>query len=157
MEGTKISFQPTYSCQTTQTKVMMPNKSPVSHTVLTWSIPNLLNTKKEEDLTESMSFREIVRAFFFQGFWVFIVTQGQTLLLAEQVFSLWGRYSLMRVYSRILFMLRFYKPGLFVCRKYFPFKVPWRPHNNGLDATWPFGLYMPRLSVPPLSRQLRHA
>ena len=53
MEGTKISFQPTYSCQTTQTKVMMPKKSPVSHTVPTWSIPNLLNTKKEEDLTES--------------------------------------------------------------------------------------------------------
>ena len=54
MEGTKISFQPTYSCQTTQTKVMMPKKSLVSHTVPTWLIPNLLNTKKEEDLTESI-------------------------------------------------------------------------------------------------------
>ena len=58
----------------------------------------------------------------------------------------------MHVYSRILLMLGFYKSGLIVCRKYFPFKVLSRPHNNGLDATWPFGLYMPRLSVPPLSR-----
>ena len=37
----------------------------------------------------------------------------------------------MYVYSRILLMLGFYKPGLIVCHKYFPFKVPWRPHNNG--------------------------
>ena len=49
-------------------------------------------------------------------------------------------------------MLGFYKPGLIVCHKYFPFKVPWRPQNNGLDATWLFDLCMPRLSKPPPSR-----
>ena len=32
---------------------MMPKKSPVSRTVPTRSIPNLPNTEKEEDLTES--------------------------------------------------------------------------------------------------------
>ena len=162
-----------------QMKLMMPKKkSPVSHTVPTRSIPDLPNTEK--DLTESTSVvpakdltkvkseesSNNVREFelqrncaylFLEGLWVFIVAQSQTPLLAEQVFSLWGRYSLMHVCSRILLMLGFYKPRLIVYRKYFPFKVPWRPHNNGLDATRPFGLYMPRLSMPPPSRQLRHA
>ena len=146
--------------------------------VPTRSIPDLPNTKK--DLTESTGVvpakdppkvkseesSNNVREFelqrncaylFLEGLWVFIVAQSQTPLLAEQVFFLWGRYSLIRVYSRILLMLGFYKPRLIMCRKYFPFKVPWRPHNNGLDATWPFGLYMPRLFVPPPSKQLCHA
>ena len=152
--------------------LMMPKKSLVSHTVQTRSTPDLSNTGK--DLTESTGVvpakdppkvmskesSNNVREYelqrncaylFLEGLWVFIVTQGQTPLLAEQVFSLWGRYSLMHVYSRIRLMLEFYKPGLIVCYKYFPFKVPWRPHNNGLDATWLFDLYMPRLSVPPPS------
>ena len=156
----------------------MPKKSPVSHTVPKRSTPNLPNTKK--DLTKNTGvvsakdppkvkleessnnvreyeFQKNCAYLFLKGFWVFIVAQSQTPLLAKQVFSLWGRYSLMCVYSRILLMLGFYKPGLIVCHKYFPFKVPWRPHNNGLDATWPFGLYMPHLSVPPPSRQLCHA
>ena len=109
------------------------------------------NNVKEYELQRNCAY------LFLKGLWVFIVAQGQTPQLAEQVFSLWGRYSLMHVYSRILLMLGFYKPGLIVCHKYFPFKVPQRPHNNGLDATWLFDLYMPCLSVPPLSRQLRHA
>ena len=156
----------------------MPKKSPVSHTVPTRSTPDLPNTEK--DLTESTGVvpakdhpkvkseesSNNVREYelqrnctylFLEGLWVFIVAQGQTPLLAEQVFSLWERYSLMHVYSRILLMLGFYKAGLIVCCKYFPFKVLWRPYNNGLDAMWPFSLYMPRLSVPPSSRQLRHA
>ena len=131
---------------------MMPKKSPMSHTIPTRSTPNLPNTEK--DLTESTGvvlakdppevkleessnnvreyeFQRNCAYLFLEGLWVFIVAQGQTPLLAEQVFSLWGRYSLMHVYSRILLMLGFYKPGLIVCHKYFPFKVPWRPHNNG--------------------------
>ena len=156
----------------------MSKKSPMSHTVPTRSIPNLPNTEKvltestgvvpdkDPPKVKSKESSNNVREYelqrncaylFLEGLWVFIVAQSQTPLLAEQVFSLWGRYSLMRVYSRILLMLGFYKPGLIVCCKYFPFKVPWRLHNNGLDAMWPFGLYMPRLSVPPLSRQLCHA
>ena len=49
-------------------------------------------------------------------------------------------------------MLGLYKIGLIMCRKYFPIKVPQRPLNNALDATWPFDLYMPLLFVPPPSR-----
>ena len=150
----------------------------MSHTVPTRSTPDLPNTEK--DLTESTDVvpaknplkvksekssnnvreYELQRNFpylFLENLWVFIVTQGQTPLLAKQAFSLWGRYSLMHVYSRILLMMGFYKPGLIVCHKYFPFKVPLRSHNNGLDATWLFDLYMPRLSMPPPSRQLHHA
>ena len=156
----------------------MSKKSPVSHTVPTRSISDLPNTEK--DLTENTGMvpakdppkvkseesSNNVREYelqrncvylFLEGLWVFIVAQSQTPLLAEQVFSLWEKYSLMRVYSKILLMLGFYKLGLIMCGKYFPFKVPWRPHNNGLDAMWPFGLYMLRLSVPPPSRQLCHA
>ena len=156
----------------------MPKKSPVSHTVPTHLTPDLPNTKKDlikstgvepakyplkiksEESSNNIRKYELQRNcayLFLEGLWVFIVAQGQTSLLAEQVFSLWERYSLMRVYSRILLILGLYKIGLIVCRKYFPFKVPWRSHNNGLDATWPFGLYMPLLSVPPPSRQLSHA
>ena len=109
------------------------------------------NNVKEYELQRNCAY------LFLQGLWVFIFAQGQTPLLAKQIFSLWERYLLMHVYSRILLMLGFYKPGLIVCHKYFPFKVPWRPHNNGLDAMWLFDLYMPRLSVPPPSRQLCHA
>ena len=150
----------------------------MSHTAPTRSILDLPNTEK--DLTKSIGvvpakdpskvkleessnnvreyeFQRNCAYLFLEGLWVFIVTQGQTPLLAEEVFSLWGRYSLMRVYSRILLMLGLYKPRLIVCSKYFPFKVSWSPHNNGLDAIWPFGLYMPRLSMPPSSRQLCHA
>ena len=58
----------------------------------------------------------------------------------------------MRVYSRILLVLGLYKPRLIACCKYFLFKVPWRSHDNGLDATWPFGPSMPHLSVPPPPR-----
>ena len=157
---------------------MMLKKSLVSHTIPTCSTLDLPNTEK--NLTESTGVvpakdppkvkskessnnvgeYELQRNcayLFLEGLWVFIVAQGQTSLLAEQVFSLWGRYSLMHVYSIILLMLGFYKPGLIVCHKYFPFKVPWRPHNNGLDATWLFELQMPRLSVPRPSKQLRHA
>ena len=167
-----------YSYPHRRRQQMMLKKSPVSHTIPTRSIPNLPNTEK--DLTEntgvvpakdppkvkSKESSNNVREYelqrncaylFLEGLWVFIVAQGQTPLLVEQVFSLQGRYSLMRVYSRILLMLRLYKTGLIVCRQYFPFKVPWRPHNNGLDATWPFGLYMSLLSMPPQSRQLSHA
>ena len=72
-----------------QIYMMMPKKSPMSHTIPTRSIPNLPNIKK--DLTEStgvvpakdpskvkleessnnvrdMSFREIVRTFFLRVF-----------------------------------------------------------------------------------------
>ena len=156
----------------------MSKKSLVSHTVPTRSTPDLSNIEK--DLTESTGVvptkdspkvkskesSNYVKEYelqrncaylFLEGFWVFIVAQGQTPLLAEQVFSLWERYSLMHVYSRILLMLGFYKLGLIVCHKYFPFKVSWRPHNNGLDATWLFDLYVPLLSMPSPSRQLRHA
>ena len=151
---------------------MMPKKSPMSHTVPTRLIPDLSNTEKDftestdvvpaknppkvksEESSNNVREYKLQRNYvylFLEGLWVFIVAQGQTPLLAEQVFSLWGRYLLMHVYSRILLMLGFYKPRLIVCHKYFPFKVPWRPHNNGMDATWLFDLYMPRLSVPPLS------
>ena len=40
---------------------------------------------------------------------------------------------------RILFMLGFYGLGLIMRRKLFPFKIPWRPHNDQVNATWPFG------------------
>ena len=75
---------------------MMPKKSPVSLTIPTRSIPDLPNTKKEEDLTESTGVAptkdfskvkseessnnareyELYRNcayLFFEGLWVFIV------------------------------------------------------------------------------------
>ena len=157
---------------------MMLKKSPVSHIIPTRLTPDLPNTEKDltegtgvvpakdplnvksEEISNNVREHELQRNcayLFLEGFWVFIVAQSQTPLLVEQVFSLWGRYSLMHVYSRIILMLGFYKSGLIVCRNYFPFKVPQRPHNNGLDVTRPFSLYMPRLSVPPPSLYLRHA
>ena len=157
---------------------MRPKKSPMSHMVPTRSTLDLPNTEKDliestgvvpakdppkvksEENSNNVREYELQRNcayLFLESLWVFIVAQGQTPLLAKQVFSLWGRYLLMHVYSRILLMLGFYKPGLIVCHKYFPFKVPWRPHNNGLDATWLFDLYMSRLSMPLSSRQLCHA
>ena len=40
---------------------------------------------------------------------------------------------------RILFMLGFYELELIMRRKSFPFKISWRPHNDQVSATWPFG------------------
>ena len=40
---------------------------------------------------------------------------------------------------RILLMMVFYKLGLIVRRKSFPFRIPWRPHNEQIRATWPIG------------------
>ena len=39
---------------------------------------------------------------------------------------------------RILFVLGFYRLGLTVRRKSFPFRISWGPHNEQLSATWPF-------------------
>jgi len=40
---------------------------------------------------------------------------------------------------RIIFVLGFYRLGLTVRRKSFPFRISWGPHNEQLSATWPFG------------------
>ena len=39
---------------------------------------------------------------------------------------------------RILFILGFYRLGLFMRHKLFPFRISWRPHNDQFSATWPF-------------------
>ena len=39
---------------------------------------------------------------------------------------------------RIIFILGFYRLGLFMTHKLFPFGISWRPHNDQFSATWPF-------------------
>ena len=57
---------------------------------------------------------------------------------------------------RILITLGLYELGLIVCRKYFPFRVSWKQHNDKLGTTWPFdpSTLRPSTCDPSITRPL---
>ena len=115
-----------------------------------WCRPNTLQRSSQNVFTtlECQSWGELCVPVF-QGLWVFIVAQNRiSLTCATSLFPIGKIFINVRIfqnppYARILLILGFYELGLIMRRRFFPFGISWRPHNDHFSATWPFGLSTP--------------
>ena len=138
--------------------LMMPKKSPVSHTIPTRLIPDLPYTKKY--LTESIGVvlakdppkvkleessnniweYELYRNCAYLIFWgslgfyssielTSVSCVARCFLMEKIIIN--GRILGDPPYVRILFVLGLYRLGLIVRRKLFPFRIPWRSLKPG--------------------------